>query len=86
MSSREIAELTGKRHDNVVRDVEAMLTALKIEASKYLDSYKDATGRTLKQYRLEKDLTMTLVTKYDTPRRHAVVRRWRALMGVACPP
>ncbi|MCG7571260.1 Rha family transcriptional regulator [Pseudoalteromonas sp. CNC9-20] len=112
MTSREIAELTGKRHDNVVRDVEAMFNALKIEAvdfldnyveamfaalkieagdfldteamftelkiqpSGYLDSYKDSTGRTLKQYRLDRDLTMTLVTKYDTARRYAVVRRW----------
>lgn len=75
MTSREVAELTGKRHDNVVRDIEKTFTDLKIEASDYLDSYQDSTGRTLKQYRLDRDLTMTLVTKYDTARRYAVVRR-----------
>ena len=63
MTSREIAELTGKRHDNVLADCEKMFTALKIQVSEYLDSYKDSTGRTLKQYRLDRDLTMTLVTK-----------------------
>ena len=55
------------------------LNALKIEAVDFLDTYKDAKGETSKQYRLERDLTMTLVTKYDTARRYAVVRRWREL-------
>jgi phage regulator Rha-like protein len=28
MTSREIAELTGKRHDNVLRDIKNMITQL----------------------------------------------------------
>lgn len=79
MTSREIADLTGKRHDNVVRDIEAVFTHLKIEASTYRTSYQDSTGRTLKMYRLDNDLTMPLVTKYDVARRYAVVRAWREL-------
>ncbi len=84
MTSREIAELTGKRHDHVLRDIEKMFSELDLTGpnfgvSEYLDSYQDSTGRTLKQYRLDRDLTMTLVTKYDTARRYAVVRRWREL-------
>ena len=81
MTSREVAELTGKRHDNVVRDIEAMFSALKIEVADFLDNYTDAQGKARKQYRLDRDLTMTLVTKYDTARRYAVVRRWRELEG-----
>lgn len=57
------------------------LNALKIESVDFLDNYKDAKGETRKQYRLDRDLTMTLVTKYDTARRYAVVRRWRELEG-----
>lgn len=79
MTSREIAELTGKRHDNVIADCNKMFNALKIQAVDFLDTYKDAKGETRKQYRLDRDLTMTLVTKYDTARRYAVVRRWREL-------
>lgn len=36
-------------------------------------------GRPSMVYHLDRDLTMTLVTKYDTARRYAVVRRWREL-------
>ena len=56
MSSREIAELAGKRHDNVMRDIRNMepawekLTALKFEVSEYTDS----TGRKLPEYQLDK--------------------------------
>lgn len=81
MTSREVAELTGKLHKNVVRDVEAMFAALKIEPGDFLDNYLDANNQERKQYRLDRDLTMTLVTKYDTARRYAVVRRWRELEG-----
>ncbi len=76
MSSREIAELTGKRHDHVTRYIEVMLAQLGLDAPNFGDNYIDSMNRVSKQYRLSKDLTLTLVTKYDTPRRHAVVRRW----------
>lgn len=84
MTSREIAELTGKQHKHVLRDIEKMFK--EIDGSNFgpvdfLDTYKDAKGETRKQYRLDRDLTMTLVTKYDTARRYAVVRRWRELEG-----
>ena len=46
-----------------------MFAALKIEPGDFLGTYKDGTGQTLKQYRLDRDLTMTLVTKYDLGKR-----------------
>ena len=57
------------------------LNALKIEVADFLDNYTDVQGKARKQYRLDRDLTMTLITKYDTARRYAVVRRWRELEG-----
>ena len=65
MSSREIADLCDKRHDHVLRDIEKMLAEIadpKLGVSGFLSSYKDATGRNLKEYRLPKDLTTTLIT------------------------
>ncbi|XQW86055.1 hypothetical protein ACOYR1_04740 [Thalassotalea piscium] len=66
----------------MLRDIEKMfeeLSAPNFGAADFLDNYKDAQGKIRKQYRLDRDLTMTLVTKYDTVRRYAVVRRWREL-------
>ena len=53
MSSREIAELTGKQHKNVIRDVEILnksyfeLGLLKIEPSSYINSQNNQTLNTM---------------------------------------
>ena len=75
MSSNEIAELTGKRHDHVLRDIEKMLVALEITVPKLGGSYQDSTGRSLPCFTPPKDLTFTLVLGYDVKRRYAVTRR-----------
>ena len=41
MSSREIAELTGKRHDNVMVDIRKMLDELGNLAPQFSGVYKD---------------------------------------------
>lgn len=45
MTSREIAELTGKNHADVLRDIRNMLEVLKKDASIFAGIYKDAYGR-----------------------------------------
>ena len=81
MSSREIAELTGKRHDNVMRDIRNMeaawekVNALKFEVIEYLDS----RGRKKLEYQLTKDETLYVVTKYNDEVRAKVIMRWKAL-------
>lgn len=45
MSSREIAELTGKRHDNVTRDIRNMLEELGEDVLSFEGMSQDAYSR-----------------------------------------
>lgn len=59
INSREVAEMVGKEHYNLIRDIrnyKDMLTELNFEVSDYFveDCYKDATGRTLICYKVSK--------------------------------
>ncbi|WP_215747863.1 Rha family transcriptional regulator [Gluconobacter sp. P1C6_b] len=86
MSSREIAELTGKEHKHVRRDIEKMLTDLKEDGSKFGHIYQDAYGRDQNEYLLPKDLTITLVAGYRSDLRLKIVRRWMELETVPTAP
>lgn len=86
MSSREIAELTGKQHAHVCRDIRSMLETLEKDVSSFGSIFKDAYGRDQQEFRLPKDLTLTLVTGYDVKRRHAVNVRWLELEAQAAKP
>ena len=67
MSSLEIADLTGKRHDNVVRDIKAMFEQLG-DSEGFLASEHTYThpqnGQKYKCYNLPKELADLLLTKY----------------------
>lgn len=82
MSSREIAELTGKRHDHVKRDIEKMLTELGEDAPKFGDIYLDSMNREQTEYRLDRDLTENLLLGYSAPLRRKVLARMRELEGI----
>ncbi|UZE31893.1 phage regulatory protein/antirepressor Ant [Pseudomonas asplenii] len=84
MSSREIAELTGKQHKNVLRDVNVMLEALEKAGSDLSQAvrYTDERGRT-SEVRLDRVLTETLLTGYSIPLRHRVVTRLQELENVS---
>lgn len=80
MSSREIAELTNKRHDNVVRDIRSMLDSIE-DASDLRNQFKeekDSRGYTA-CFHLDRELTMTLITGYSIALRHKVIQRWQEL-------
>ncbi len=82
MSSREIAELCEKRHDHVLRDIEKMLAdigAPKFGVADFEAEYLDSQGKPRKEYRLPKDLTVTLITGYRADLRYKVVKRLEEL-------
>lgn len=86
MSSREIAELTEKRHDHVKRDIENMLAELKQDIPSFGGIYLDSMNREQVEYHLDKELTETLITGYSIPLRHKVIRRLNDLEGQAARP
>lgn len=82
MSSREIAELTGKRHDNVMRDIREMLGQLYGEGGvlKFEDTYRHAqNGQTYPVFRLPKRECLILVSGYDVHLRAKIIDRWQEL-------
>lgn len=79
MSSREIAKLTGKRHDNVMSDIRSMFESLEIQSPVFLGDYKDSKGRTYQQFNLPKRETLILVSGYSIQLRAKIIDRWEYL-------
>lgn len=79
MSSREIAELTGKRHDHVMRDIKAMLDDLGVNGPKFGGVYIDAKGEQRPCFNLPKRETMILVSGYSVALRARIEDRWMEL-------
>ena len=81
MTSREIAELAGKEHKNVLRDIRNMepawekVNGLKFELIEYLDS----RGRKKLEYQLNKEESLYVATKYNDETRAKLIMRWKAL-------
>ena len=67
IDSREVAEMIGKEHRNLIRDIRGYVeiiensTELKIEPSDFFieSNYKDSTGRTLPCYLLTRKHRLT---------------------------
>jgi phage regulator Rha-like protein len=80
MTSREIAELTGKDHKNVIRDIRTMLDELEKDGSNlsHPQEDKDSRGYTT-CFHLNRELTETLLTGYSASARLKVIRRWHDL-------
>lgn len=82
MSSREIAELTGKEHRNVMRDARAMLVELHGEGG--LLSFEHTwvnpgNGQAYPVFVLPKRESLILVSGYSTSMRAAIIDRWQEL-------
>ncbi|MGW5960372.1 Rha family transcriptional regulator [Methylorubrum thiocyanatum] len=82
MSSLEIADRIGKRHDHVMRDIRVMLIALHGVGG--LPNFGDTprneqNGQSYPIFRLPKRECIILVTGYSIPMRAAVVDCWAEL-------
>lgn len=78
MSSLQIAQLTGKRHDNVMRDIKDMLEQLNIDVLSFEGIYLDKYKREKPCYNLNEELTLTLTSGYSIPQRNAIIKEWQA--------
>ncbi|PJO37621.1 phage regulatory protein/antirepressor Ant [Delftia acidovorans] len=88
MSSREIAELTGRDHGNVMRDIRTLLDDLQASDLKPVcetTTYAGANGQRYPQYELDRDTCLTLLLGYDAVARMKVVKRWQELEHQAAP-
>jgi len=79
MTSREIAELTGKEHFHVKRDIAKVLAEAGIDPSKFGCTYLDAQNREQTEYRLPRRECDLVVSGYSVPYRLAIIDRWHEL-------
>ena len=85
MSSREIAQLTGKAHRNVTRDIRTMLFELALDVLEFEHIYLDVSNRKQTEYLLTRELCDCLLTGYSAKLRMAVIQRWRELEECQAP-
>jgi len=79
MSSREIAELTGKEHKNVMADVRKMLSDLGLSTADFSAVYKDQQLIERPCFNLPKRETLILVSGYSVELRARIIDRWEEL-------
>lgn len=75
MSSREIAELTGKQHKNVLADIRSMLGQLGKDELDYQRIYFDSMNRQQLELVIDRIHVECLLTGYSVPLRMKVLER-----------
>lgn len=78
MSSQEIAELVGKRHDNVKRTIETLVERKTIQLPQ-IEEVKNHLGQTVEQYQVCKRDSFVVVAQLSPEFTAALVDRWQAL-------
>jgi anti-repressor protein len=79
MSSREISELTGKQHKDVLHDIRKMLDGLGKTSAEFSADLPDSYGRPQPCFILPKDETICLMAGYDVKARMVIIKRWQEL-------
>lgn len=80
MTSREIAELTGKEHKNVLRDIDNLLISLGSELSLgFSMTYEGPKELGYRYFLLDRDSAYCLMSGYDAISRMRIIKRWQEL-------
>ena len=79
MTSVEIAEITGKRHDSVLRDIDNLLDQ-GVSLHNFVESnYTTDRGKTYRCFELTKKGCLILASGYDAVLREKIINRWEQL-------
>mgnify|MGYP000188132107 CR=1 FL=1 len=79
MSSLEIAEVTGKEHKNVMRDIHTLLSQGVDKLNFERISYKDSMNRVRDAYQLTYKGVLILASGYNPVLREKIINRWEEL-------
>lgn len=79
MSSLEVAELTGKAHFNVMRDIRSLLEQKVNRINFEAVEYTDKKGEKRPCYNLTKKGCLILASGYDAKLREKIIDRWEEL-------
>lgn len=86
MSSIEIAEITGKKHKSILRDIRNLLKQGVAGHNFVPSEFEDSTGRKLPCYNLTKKGSLILASGYNAVLREKIIDRWESLeTGKATP-
>jgi Rha family phage regulatory protein len=89
MTSRDIAEIAGKEHRNVMRDIRAMLVELHGEGGMLRFEHtlrNEQNGQSYPIYRLPKRETLILISGYSVELRAKIIDRWQELEAARAAP
>ncbi len=79
MSSVEIAELTGKRHSDVLESIRKVLIEVDIQPAEFSARYKDAKGEDRPCFNLPRRECDLVIAGYSAKYRLVIIDRWHEL-------
>lgn len=85
MSSLEVSELTGKRHDNVMVDTEKLLNELGLSTPDFSGVYLAANNQEYMCFNLPKRECLILISGYSVALRAKIIDRWQELESLQAP-
>ena len=86
MSSREIAELVGKEHKHVMRDLRVLSEQLGDMFEGVVQVWTHPQNKQqYEEYAIKRDTCITLLTGYDSVSRMKVIKRWQELESAQKP-